>query len=116
MKKYLQKILSFFKYCPITSVQYDSQDNLVKIDNGRWQQSWNLETGQPQNPVIAIYYDWNHKRLRIVTPMAGSITQVKVQGKVCPFSRSGNNLFVTYDDMHWWMNNSDLFYIDLKRY
>lgn len=119
MKYYLRKLVKIIKklHCKkVTEVIYDSEDNLVKIDSSPWSQSWDLEHNIPVNFYVAVRHDWTGKALNIVTPLASSITGVKVNGRLLPFTRTGNLIKVIYDDMHWYMDNSDIFYIDLKRH
>jgi len=117
--KWLKKLVKRYKRCgccKLVEATYDSQDNIVKVNNGNWSPSWDIDTDQPVHPQVAARYDWDNKLLRVVTPFAGNVREVKVQGKRQNFTRYGNELRVLYPDMHWWMNNNDVFYIDLKKY
>ena len=119
MKYHLRKLVKIIKklHCKkVTEVIYDSQDNLVKINNGNWLQSWDVNQSVPINPLVGVRHNWTNKYIVIGTPLAPRITGVKVNGRELSFTRTGNFIKVTYDDMHWYMANSDIFYIDLKHY
>ncbi len=119
MKYYIRQLVKALakRRCPkLTEVVYDSQDNLVKINNGDWVQSWDLDHNAPANPLVSVRHNWDRKSLVIITPLVPRTTGIKVNGHALPCLRWGNRIEVIYDDMHWYMDNSDIFYIDLKHY
>jgi len=106
----LKKVI-FPRLCVLTEIIYDSQDNLVKINNGSWVTSWDYLNSQPAGNIAVLHF-WNKKEI-VVFGNFQNVRKVKVNGKVLPYSIGNNTITLVYDDMHWWMNNSDLFYIDI---
>jgi len=91
---------------------YDSEDNVIKI-NGTWYRSWDLNNNRSGNPIIGVTHDYARSLFIIDLCGRHNLERVKINGRNIPFQIISNRVTISYPDMHFWINHSGVFYIDL---
>lgn len=96
------------------NVRYDSQDNLVKINDGNWETSWNLDTWEGLHPTIAIRHGYNESEIRISSDVYFDLTAVVIND-VLTYSeqREDGDWYCSFPNMSEYLNDTDLFYLTI---
>lgn len=117
IRKYIDKLKKHCKKkCFISCLKYviyDSQDNIVNINNTGWTQSWNLIDDGGSNPIFAVKYLWNDQKIKIGSDTY-TITQVYVNGRLAELEYVDGYWYTSYPDLQVYMNNTDIFYLHIK--
>ena len=117
IKEYIKKICKRNRLrCEYDYVVYDSQDNIVKINNGEWEQSWDLVSMEGLNTIFSVRHDWTYSRIKIGSSIHNTITKVFVNGRLAELEKIGDYWYASYPDLQVYMNNTDVFYLHIKTY
>jgi hypothetical protein len=94
-------------------VVYDSQDNIIRINNGEWIQSVDLDTFEPANDLLGIRHDWDNKMIYI---KSNSKQLINVEIEVLAnYSIIHNNVaFVYIPLMRLHLEDSDVFGLEIE--
>ena len=103
----------------VLSISYDSQDNLIKINDSEWfvSMDWgtyvDTYTWSPANEQLGVYYDSESKVL-IVISSTYKITGAVIEGIYVGWDIVDGNLHIQVPDIQEYMYNTDLFYFKVK--
>jgi len=103
----------------VLSVSYDSQDNLVKIDDSEWLMSmdWNTYVDSynwsPANEYLGVYNDSESKVLLVISDTY-KITGAVIEGIYTDWDIIDGVLHIQVPSMQEYMYNTDLFYFKIK--
>jgi len=103
-----------FEVIDVLNVSYDSQDNLVKINDGDWETSWNLDTFEGLNPVIAIRHGYLENEIRISSEIYIDLPAVSINGLLTYAElRQDGDWYCHFPNMADYMNDTDMFYFKI---
>ena len=101
------------------SVAYDSQDNILKVNDSEWLKSidWDSYVDRynwiPANEKLGVLYDWDMKVL-IVMSDSYNITGAVIEGIYTDWDIIDGALYIQVPTMQEYMNDTDLFYFKIK--
>lgn len=93
-------------------ISFDSQDNIVKID-GDWVQSLNLDNWLPANDEFGVRHDWDNRTIYIKSN-SYNLVNASIVGLSSFTTITGNVAAIYIPAMHEFMDNSDVFDIEIE--
>lgn len=103
----------------VVYVVYDSQDNLLKVNDSEWLESmdWNTYVNRydwsPANEQLGVLYDWDTKAL-IVKSDNYKIIGAVIDSIYTDWDIIDGILHIQVPTMQEYMYNTDLFYFKIK--
>ena len=103
----------------IVFMSYDSQDNLIKVNDSEWLMSVDWDTyldtysWSPANEYLGVYYDSESKEL-IVVSSTYEITGAVVEGIYADWYIVEGVLHIQVPTIQEYLYNTDLFYFKIK--
>lgn len=110
-----QEIITVENY----NIIYDSQDNIVRINNGEWLSSLDWETyidnynWEPANDEFGIRHFWDDKAI-LIKSNNYEIYGFDLDGLYDSYEIINGDLIIYFEDMQNYMINTDWYYFNIK--